>query len=288
MPSLIHLRRRIKSAKNIAQITKAMEMVSASKMKKAQEQALSSRPFAQKLESLIAHISATPDPRQHPLLRRPSSAKQTLLVLISTNKGLCGSLNVNLLRHVNNWIKLNHLTHLTTVHVHKKAKSPLLPNQQPAPVSAVFHNLGETITFAESRALARFIIDSFVTKQCDSVFVAYSRFINTLQSEPIVQQLLPFTPADAASPPRSSPYVFEPSSSSLLAQLLPYQIEISLYQILVEALASEHSARMVAMKSASENARELISNLTLDYNQARQTAVTNELLDATTAKMALN
>lgn len=291
MPSLVSIRRRIKSAKNISQITKAMEMVSASKMKKAQESALSSRPFAEKLESIIANISAGSKSASHPLLRTNHNPKHAMLIVVSTNKGLCGGLNVNLFRHIHDWAG-DTSTHdkLHLVHVHKKARSPL-PSHRNSELIALFHELGERPSFEESRSISRLAIEKFTKGEVDEVYVAYPKFISTLQNEPTIKRLLPISAeqdASFTSTPSQADYTFEPSSKDLLNTLLPYQVEMSIYQILIEASASEHSARMVAMKSASDNAKDLINNLTLDYNQARQTAVTTELLDATTARMALN
>jgi len=288
MPSLVAIRRRIKSAKNISQITKAMEMVSASKMKRAQESALASRPFSDKLESIIDNISASGSRNFHPLMRQAKNPQQAMLIIVSTNKGLCGGLNVNLFRKIADWSTTESFhERLQVVHVHKKARTPI-PAHRPSDLVAVFHEIGEKPTFEESRSISRLAIESFTNQEVDEVYVAYPRFVSTLQNEPIIKRLLPITPHSDHSGSTSTEYTFEPSTKDLLAQLVPYQVEMSLFQILIEASASEHSARMVAMKAASDNARDLIGNLTLDYNQARQSAVTTELLDATTARMAIN
>jgi F-type H+-transporting ATPase subunit gamma len=287
MPSLVSIRRRIKSAKNISQITKAMEMVSASKMKRAQAAALSSRPFASKLEEIIANIAATGSSSLHPLMRRTAHPRNAMVIVVSTNKGLCGGLNVNLFRAIHKWTQEeSRHDKLHLVHVHKKARSPL-PSHRDHELRAVFHELGEKPSFEESRSITRLAIDSFTSGEVDEVFVAYPRFVSTLQNIPTIKQLLPVFPEDGEAT-TAVDYTFEPSTKDLLQELVPYQVEMSVYQILIDASASEHSARMVAMKAASDNAVDLIDNLTLDYNQARQTAVTTELLDATTARMALN
>jgi F-type H+-transporting ATPase subunit gamma len=168
------------------------------------------------------------------------------------------------------------------VTVGKKAKY-FVPNQE-IKLVAKFNDLNETPTFLETRPIARYIMDSFISGQFDQVFLAYPKFVSTLQNEITFTPLLPITPTNSE---QTSDYTIEPSSSELLNSLLPYQVEMTLYQTILEARASEHSARMVAMKSASDNAKELIGNLTLDYNQARQSQVTSELLDVTTARMAI-
>lgn len=280
MGSLIGIRRRIKSAKNIAQITKAMEMVSASKMKKAQEAALATRPFTDKLKEIMAKVGSSSSTK-HPLLTKNRSSS-ILVVLISTNKGLCGGLNVNLYRGLLDFVREHQGSSVKIATVGKKAKWATPGNT--AELAAKFNDFGETVTFAESRSLSSYIMQEFKRQKIGKVFLAYPKFISTLQNEITFTQILPLQSEDILS---SSDYTIEPSPTALLESLLPYQIEMTVYQTILEARATEHSARMVAMKNASDNARDLIGSLTLDYNQARQSAVTSELLDVTTARMAL-
>lgn len=281
MGSLIGIRRRIKSAKNIAQITRAMQMVSASKMKRAQDTALASRPFTDKLGEVMSHVSSARS-TQHSLTEiRP--AQHILVMLVSTNKGMCGGLNVNLYRSFLDFAANHSEANISVVTIGKKAKF-YVPNRD-VELTAKFNDLSETPSFLETRPISRFAMDGFTSHQFDQVFLAYPKFISTLQNEITFAPLLPITSSDEAL--NNSPYTIEPSERALLDSLLPYQVEMTLYQTILEARASEHSARMVAMKSASDNARELIGNLTLDYNQARQSQVTSELLDVTTARMAL-
>ena len=281
MASLIGIRRRIKSAKNIAQITKAMEMVSASKMKKAQDAALATRPFTLKLKEMMDKVGGGLKGSTHPLTLS-SKSPNILVILISTNKGLCGALNVNLYRSLLEFAG-NHVgSKIMIATVGKKAKY-ITPTGN-TELSAKFNNLGETVTFAETRSVSAYAMEQYSKGLVGKVYLAYPRFISTLQNDITFTKILPFS---ADSTDSVSNYTIEPSSTELLDTLLPYQIEMSVYQTILEARATEHSARMVAMKNASDNAKELIGNLTLDYNQARQSAVTSELLDVTTARMAL-
>ena len=280
MGSLIGIRRRIKSAKNIAQITKAMEMVSASKMKKAQEAALSTRPFTDKLKEIMAKVGSGSSVK-HPLLTTNDS-KSIMVVLISTNKGLCGGLNVNLYRGLLDFVKENVSSKIKIVTVGKKAKW-VTPGTS-SELVAKFNDLGEAVTFVETRSVSGYLMKEFKEGNVGKVFLAYPKFISTLTNEITFTQLLPLQNEETVS---STDYTIEPSPSALLESLLPYQIEMTVYQTILESRATEHSARMVAMKNASDNARDLIGSLTLDYNQARQSAVTSELLDVTTARMAL-
>lgn len=283
MASLMGLRRRIKSAKNISQITKAMEMVYASKMRKAQDSALAARPFTEKLEQIMSSIKGGRGDT-HPLMEE-RNVKNILIIVVSTDKGLCGALNVNLFKTITSWISsMDPKIGIKLVSVGKKARSSY--GNRESELVAKFHALGETPSFEETRAIARLAIDTFTKGEADEVYLAYPKFISTLQSEPTTKKLIPLIPqlSEELVP---APYAFEPGASEILEELVPYQIEMSMYQTLIEARASEFSARMVAMKNASDNAHDLINNLTLDYNSSRQASVTSELLDATTARMAL-
>lgn len=283
MASLTGIRRRIKSAKNIAQITRAMEMVSASKMKKAQEQALNTRPFTDKLEEMLRRLSRGSDAKSHGLTSvRPE--KNILVVLSSTTKGLCGGLSVNLYRGFRDLVDASRQANFSVIALGTKAKW-YIPGKD-VPLLAKYDELGETVTFEETRSVSKYLIDSFLKGEFDAVYMLYPKFISTLTNEVTAHKLLPIVPTETGDAPATD-YTIEPSPNELITLLMPYQLEMMVYQLILESRATEHSARMVAMKSASDNARDLIGSLTLDYNQARQSQVTNELLDVTTARMAL-
>ena len=288
MASLIGIRRRIRSTKNIKQITKAMQMVSASKMRKAQDAALATRPFTDKLRDILSRVAgASSSELKHDLTNiRPE--KKILVILVSTSKGLCGGLNVNLSRGFQNFAEGMENAEISVVTVGKKARW-VLPRTETTLV-ARFDNLGETVTFQDSRAITSFAMDSFIEGIFDSIYFAYPKFISTLTNEITISKLLPIVAVgdDPRVDPKSTvEYKIEPDPEALVKKLIPYQVEMSLYQAILEARATEHSARMVAMKNASDNARDLISSLPLDYNSARQSQVTSELLDVTTARMAI-
>ncbi len=284
MASLTGIRRRIKSAKNIAQITRAMEMVSASKMKKAQEAALNTRPFTDKLEEILRRLSGGSIASSHPLAQvRPE--KNILVILSSTTKGLCGGLNVNLYRAYRELVDSKPGANFSVIALGTKAKW-VVPGRD-VPLVAKFSELGERVSFMDTRSVSRFVMDSFLQEQIDSVYMLYPKFLTTLTNEVTAHKILPIAPTELVDSSSHVDYTIEPSPESLISTLMPYQLEMIVYQLLLESRATEHSARMVAMKSASDNARDLIGSLTLDYNQARQSQVTNELLDVTTARMAL-
>lgn len=284
MGSLTGIRRRIKSAKNIAQITRAMEMVSASKMRKAQDSALSTRPFTEKLIEMLRRLSGGSEAKSHPLAQvRPEN--RILVILSSTTKGLCGGLNVNLYRAFRELVAQYPDSPISVIALGAKAKWAVSGKE--IDLVAKFKNLGEKVTFEETRSISKFLIDSFTKQDFDSVYMLYPKFITTLTNEITSQKLLPIAPYSPETGQSPVDYTIEPNATALINMLMPYELEMSVYQLLLESRATEHSARMVAMKNASDNAKELIGNLTLDYNQARQSQVTSELLDVTTARMAL-
>jgi len=263
-------------------------MVSASKMRKAQDAALATRPFTDKLRDILFRVAGVKSNSSIHALTEVRPEKNILIILVATSKGLCGGLNVNLHRGFMNFAADYPEAMISVVTIGKKARW-VLPTRDTNLV-ARFDNLGETITFEESRAITSFAIDSFLAGTFDSIYFVYPKFISTLTNEVTVEKLLPVSPVTVNSTGLQTStleYTIEPDPSALMEKLIPYQVEMSIYQALLESRATEHSARMVAMKSASDNARDLIDNLTLDYNSARQSQVTSELLDVTTARMAI-
>jgi len=288
MTSLIGIRRRIRSTKNISQITKAMQMVSAAKMRKAQDAALATRPFTDKLRDILSRVAGAKSGKVAHALTEVRPENKVLIILVATSKGLCGGLNVNLHRGFMNFASSMPTAQISVITVGKKARW-VLPNRDTSLV-ARFDTLGESITFEETRAITSYAMDSFLAGTFDAIYFAYPKFISTLTNEVTVEKLLPVSPVKTENTDLQSSameYTIEPDPTALMEKLIPYQVEMSIYQALLESRATEHSARMVAMKSASDNARDLITSLTLDYNSARQSQVTSELLDVTTARMAI-
>ena len=288
MASLRDIRRRIKSVKNTAQITKAMQMVAASKMRKAQQAALNGRPYAILLNRVLVSLRNRLEERVHPLLEK-REVKSELVVVLSTDKGLCGGLNTNLLREVLNF----DTTATKFVSVGRKGTQFLARTKRN--MIADFP-LKEQPTFLETKAISKFLIERFLSGDVDKVTVLYPRFVNTLTQKPTALTLLPITSLEEAGiqfpdeppiPEAEGDVIFEPSPEKILGNLLPYYVHFELFQMLLATRASEHSARMVAMKSATDNAKEIVKDLTLEYNKARQASITKELLEITTAQLAL-
>jgi F-type H+-transporting ATPase subunit gamma len=280
------IRRRIKSVKNTAQITKAMQMVAASKMRKAQQLAIDGRPYAQLLNRISAAVNAVHGEEKHPLLEQ-REVKNELVIVISTDKGLCGPLNTNLLREASKFAPE------TTEFIAAGRKAAQWAGRARRNMIAEFH-LKDTPSFLETKVISKMAIEKFLDGSVDKVSVLVTRFINTLTQEPIVFQLLPVSALPAnekdleqAQEKGGLDPVFEPDSLAVLDALLPYYAHFAIYRAVVEARAAEHSARMVAMKNATDNAKSLIKDLTLEYNKIRQASITTELLEITTAQMAL-
>ncbi len=297
MASARDIRRRIKSVKSTAQITKAMQLVAASKMKKAQDLAVASRPYAALLNEVLVNLKDQTEEGSHPLLVDREGERE-LMIVISTDKGLCGGLNTNLLRLV-----LREATPGTTfVTVGRKAKNTLAKLQ--TSLLADFH-VKDPVQFAESRTISRFIMTQFLEGDFARVRVAFTNFVNTMSQTAKMETLLPVRhinlgtrksmagmgEAEVGAQPSGGPgpagYIFEPDAASVLEMVVPQYVDYELFQMLLESRASEHSARMVAMKSATDNAKDLIKDLTLAYNKQRQAAITAELLEISTAMKAL-
>lgn len=285
MANLRDIRRRIKSVKNTAQITRAMQLVAAAKMKKAQDQAMAGRDYSSQLNAVLSDISAgESEDASHPLLEVREGNRELVLV-ISTDKGLCGPLNTNLAK------KLRSSTSDTADYVTVGRKLRIMLEKLQKNILADF-TVKDPVPFAEARAIASFLTKQFTEGNYDKVSIIHMRFINTLTQVPEFITLLPVQPPAAtedagAIPGSSADHLFEPSAADVLASILPLYINFQVYQALLEARATEHSARMVAMKAATDNAKKFIKELTLEYNKVRQGAITAELLEITTAMKAM-
>ncbi len=283
------IRRRIKSIRNTAQITKAMQMVAASKMRKAQQHALAGRPYAGLMNRVLVSLQQRTDPKAHPLLQ-VREVKKELVIVISTDKGLAGALNTNLFREAGNF----DAGKTVYVVVGRKARQFLARTRRE--ILADFE-LKDAPAFFETKVIAQFCTERFLSGEVDKVSVLYTHFVNTINQKPTVRTLLPVTNFElaqvegAARGDGKDPmigYVFEPSAEAVLDVMLPYYLQYQVFQMILDARASEHSARMVAMKNATDNAKQFIKDLTLEYNKMRQASITTELLEISTAQMALS
>ena len=291
MPSPKDLRRRIKSVKNTAQITRAMQMVAASKMRRAQQAALSGRPYAMLLNKVLGEVTSATREFNHPLLE-VREVKKKALILVSSDKGLCGALNTNLLREASKTDKA------TTAYIAAGRKGSQFVARTRRDLAAEF-TYKDAPAFTEARAISKIAQDMFLKGDVDQVDILFTNFISTLSQRPETQTFLPvgeIMGVDVAMDGEgggselahgATEFLFEPGAETVFGALLPHYLNFKVYQILLEAKASEHSARMVAMKSATDNAKQLIKDLTIEYNKMRQASITNELLEITTAQAAM-
>jgi F-type H+-transporting ATPase subunit gamma len=280
MANLRDIRRRIKSVKNTAQITRAMQLVAAAKMKKAQDQALAGREYSKELSGVLQDISEGFSEVSHPLLEKRTGNRE-LVLIVSTDKGLCGAINTNLARVVRTQ------TSATADYVTVGRKLRVMMEKLNRKIVADF-SIKDPVPFSDARAIATLVSKEFLSGHYDKVSIAYTRFVNTMTQVPEVLQLLPvIPPTNAGDNTDTNDFLFEPSPADVLSTILPLYVNFKIFQALVEARASEHSARMVAMKSATDNAKKFIKELTLDYNKLRQGAITSELLEITTAMKAM-
>ncbi|GCB04711.1 F0F1 ATP synthase subunit gamma [Ralstonia sp. SET104] len=285
------IRTKIKSVQNTRKITKAMEMVAASKMRRAQERMRAARPYAEKIRNVAAHMALANPEYKHPFMVA-RDIKRAGLIVVTTDKGLCGGLNTNVLRAVTNQLRdlQNKGVETQTTAIGTKGMQ-FLGRVGAKVVSNVVH-LGDTPHLEKLIGAIKVQLDAFNAGQIDAVYLAYTRFINTMKQEPVVEQLLPLTAdkltqSDAEKQAYSWDYIYEPDAQTVVDELLIRYVEALVYQAVAENMASEQSARMVAMKAASDNAKNVIGELQLVYNKTRQAAITKELSEIVSGAAAV-
>jgi len=291
MPGAREVRNRIRSVKNIGQITRALEAVSASKVRKAQARVMASRAYAEKAWEILLNVQAASSGGEdlHPLLTKRDKIDNIMIVVITSDRGLSGAFNTNIMRVAQRFSeRLGKSTKYVTIG--RKGRDAMIRAGEN--VIAEFSNINDDFKISDISPISRLVIDEFLSGQVDQVFIAYTDFINTLTQKPTVLGWLPLIPTEiedqvAAEFIKDLPavntgtqdYEYEPNAQSILDEIVPRFTELQLYQAILESKASEHSARMVAMRNASDNASQLVDDLTLEYNKARQAAITSEILD---------
>lgn len=277
MANIRQIKRRIRSVENTAKITRAMEMVAASKMRRAQDRVRAARPYAEKMVEMLSHLASQSQEGEdtHPLLEK-REVNRTEIVHITPDRGLCGGLVVNVNRAASSFMLNENGVEATLITVGKKGRDFM--TRFGRDVKAVFTDLSDRPALLDVLPIARIVIDDYTSGFADKVYLSYSRFVTTTVQQPMMTQILPIEPV-AAEKATGGGYIFEPDSIQVLSELLPRFVEMQVYEAVLEAIASEQSARMVAMRNATENANEMVQDLTLVYNKARQEAVTNDLLD---------
>jgi F-type H+-transporting ATPase subunit gamma len=277
MPGTKEIRMKIRSVQNTRKITKAMEMVAASKMRKAQERMRHARPYGEKIRNIAAHISHANPEYRHPFLVHRDNVKRVGLIVITTDKGLCGALNTNLLRMVLNQYKAwqSEGEEIDVCCIGNKG----LGFMQRLGANIVSHaiQLGDRPQMDKLIGSMKVMLDGYIGGRFDRLLLGYNRFFNTMKQEPVLEQLLPLSGERMGAPESVWDYLYEPEAKAVLDQVMTRYIEAIIFQAVAENMASEQSARMVAMKAASDNARNLIEELTLIYNKNRQAGITKEL-----------
>jgi F-type H+-transporting ATPase subunit gamma len=277
VPGTKEIRVKIKSVQNTRKITKAMEMVAASKMRKAQERMRMTRPYGEKIRNVAAHISHANPEYRHPFLVHRDSVKRVGLIVITTDKGLCGALNTNLLRMVLNQYKSWQAEGEEVDVCCIGNKGFGFMQRLGANIASHAVQIGDRPQMDKLIGTIKVMLDSYTRDRFDRLMIGYTRFVNTMKQEPVIEQLLPLSGERLGAPETVWDYLYEPEAKAVLDQVMTRYIEAIIFQAVAENMASEQSARMVAMKAASDNARELIDDLTLIYNKNRQAGITKEL-----------
>ena len=279
MPSLKDIKKRIGSVKNTQQITKAMKMVSAAKLRRAQDAVVAARPYADKMLDVLSNLAAREEAGVHPLLEKRGKGK-ALVVLMTGDRGLCGGFNTNISKKAERFIRDNKegFEGYDILIVGRKGNE-YLKSRLGDKIVKVHEHVTGSVDFALASVLGEEVVEPFVNETYDAVFLVYNAFQSAIAQEQTVRQILPIVPKALNEDKYSAEYLYEPNRAEVLAQMLPKHINVQIFRALLESVASEHGARMTAMDSASKNASEMIGKLTLQYNRARQAAITKELME---------
>ena len=292
MPSLIDMRRRIRAVKSTQQITKAMKMVAASKLRRAQEKVIATRPFSREARRVMASIASRVDQTSHPLLTKRPGAEtgSTMLIVITGDRGLCGSFNTNIIKAAGTFLRENMNRPISFGLVGRKGRDML--SRRGFPVRFEHINLPKNIVLAEAEAIAAPAMADFIEGKVDSVHLIYNEFKSVMQQKLVVEQLLPLATIEAAEPDTSAAgggtdYLYEPSAQEIFDRLLPRFVEAQVLRALLESNAAFYAAQMTAMEAATQNSAEMIESLTLTMNKVRQAAITREIIEVVSGAQAL-
>jgi F-type H+-transporting ATPase subunit gamma len=276
MPSLLDIRRRIRSVKNTQQLTKAMKTVSAAKLRRAQERVVSARPYANQLRHVLAGLAGRIEKIEHPLLEvRPEN--RLLLLVVTADRGLCGGFNSNLTKAAQGFLRQHQDTVVQLFTAGRKGRDFF--RRRKADIAGEYINFFSKLDVAHAKDIAQQLIEKYSSAETDAVYITYNEFKSAIQQRIVVERLLPLRGADLKEPPSGVDYIFEQQPQEILNRLLPRYVEIEVYRALLESAAAEHGARMAAMDTASRNAGDMIESLTLNMNRIRQAAITREIIE---------
>ena len=294
MPSLLDLRRRIRAVKSTQQITKAMKMISASKLRRAQDRVVGARPFAQQMQRVLNSLASRVDPSIHPLLSEgdEGASTRTLLIVVTADKGLCGGFNTNIIKAASGVINKSADRPIELGLVGRKGRDFFKRRGFDVRLEEI--GIFQRVRYADAKRIADAAIEEFTSGRVSKVLIVYNEFKSVMQQRVVTEQLLPIPKADVlasqgqqGTPKADVDYVYEPAPEQILSELLPKHIEIQVYRALLESAAAEHAARMTAMDAATKNSAEIIENLTLYMNKVRQAAITREIIEVVSGAQAL-
>jgi F-type H+-transporting ATPase subunit gamma len=277
MPSTIDIRRRIRSVKNTQQITKAMKMVAAAKLRRAQDRMMAARPYAAALRQVLASVASRVDMSKHPLLQTREQENKVLLLVVTADRGLCGAFNTNVIRAAQNAIAEKGWQEVHLLPIGRKAFDFF--KRRPLPIRRQATQVYQALSLETAHEIAQTLINDFVSGEFDAIYVLYNEFKSIIAQRVTLERLLPLDRSWTDIPEPAIEYIYEPSVEGILSDLLPKHIEFQLYRVLLESAAAEQGARMTAMESATKNASEMIDHLTLTYNRIRQAAITKEIIE---------
>jgi F-type H+-transporting ATPase subunit gamma len=279
MANLKEIKKRIGSVKNTQQITKAMKMVSAAKLRRAQEAVVAARPYSDKMKEVLTSIAARDIETSHPLLEQREK-NNALILLVTADRGLCGGFNSNITKAAVKFVQQQTDDYAEyTLRIVGKKGNDLLKRRKDVNIDKVYENITGSVTYATAALLGQEIVDDYEAEKYDAVYIIYNQFHSAINQEVTVNQLLPIVPEEAEEEHYVADFIYEPDSEKVLHSILPKYIEVQIFGALLESVASEHGARMSSMDSATKNASEMINKLTLQYNRARQAAITKELME---------
>jgi len=284
MPSLLDIRRRIRSVKNTQQLTKALKTVSAAKLRRAQERVFSARPYASQLKNVLGNLASRIENVSHPLLElRPED--RLLLVVVTADRGLCGAFNSNVMRIALNFIHEHQGLQNQLCVIGRKARDVF--RRRDIPIRSEFINIFSNLDFGVAKEISEDIIDAYSTREFDAVYIVYNEYKSVIQQRLVVEKILPFDRGELEGVPSGIDYIYEQPAQEVFNRLLPRYVETQIFRALLESAASEHGARMAAMDSATRNAGEMIEMLTLNMNRVRQAAITREIIEVVSGAGAL-
>jgi len=284
MPSLLDIRRRIRSVKNTQQITKAMKTVSAAKLRRAQERVFSARPYAEQIRKILGNLTSRLENVSQPLLEvRPEN--RILIVVVTADRGLCGAFNSNIIRAAQGFIREHHGQTLDFVTVGRKGRDFF--RRRGAAIRADFINIFSKLNYGHAKDISETIVQAYANAEVDAVYIVYNEFKSVIQQRLVVEKVLPLSRGELRDSEPQTEYIFEQPPQEIFDRMLPRYVEVQIYRALLESAASEHGARMASMETASRNAADMIDMLTLNMNRIRQAAITREIIEVVSGAGAL-